>query len=67
MVEPNWDRVTELFRMEYPEYAHLPSPILEKLKEFHVFRLGYSLGGTDALALAEVSAKMKGKDIVRGG
>lgn len=65
MTEPNWDRVTELFRKEFPEYEHASIPVFEVLKEFSAFRLGYQHGGVDALA--EVSAKMKGKEVVYGG
>ncbi len=65
MTEPNWDRVAELFKKEFPEYEDTPTPAFEVIKDFNAFRLGYYCGGHDALA--EAKARMKGKNVVRGG
>lgn len=64
-MEPNWDRVTELFKREFPEFAEMPGPVLEDLPAFLVFRLGYCLGGADGHA--ELAAELLGETLVRGG
>lgn len=65
MTEPNWDRVAELFKKEFPEYAETPGIVLEKLEVFNVFRLGYCLGGFDGHA--ELAAELQGRCAVHGG
>ncbi len=65
MTEPNWDRVAELFKKEFPEYAETPGPVLEDLPAFSVFKLGYCLGGFDGHA--ELAAELMGENVVRGG
>lgn len=65
MTESNWDRVAKLFKKEFPEYENIPTPVFEIIKDFDAFRLGYHHGGVDALA--EFSARMKGKVVVYGG
>ncbi len=64
MTETNWDRIAELFKKEFSEYDDTPTPVFEIIKEFDAFRLGYHCGGVDALA--EFSARMKGKNVVYG-
>jgi len=64
MIEPNWDRVAELFKKEFPEYDYIPAPAFEIIRDFNSFRLGYCYGAIDALA--EFSARMEGKSIVYG-
>lgn len=53
----NNDRIVELFKQEYAQYGNFSTPVIETLKDFGVFRLGYYLGGTDTLKA--VSMKMK--------
>lgn len=65
MTEPNWDRAAELFKKHFSEYENIPTPVFEIIREFNAFRLGYYHGGVDALA--EFSAKMKGKNVIYGG
>ena len=40
-------RIVELFKRQYPQHKNLPVSVIEDIKEFNTFRLGYYLGGTD--------------------
>lgn len=68
MTEENWNNVVELFNKKFPEYKNTPGSVLEMIQEFNsfnAFRLGYYLGGTDALE--EFAAKVKEKNTMCGG
>jgi len=57
----NNDRIVELFKQEYPQYRNHPVSVIEDIKEFNIFRLGYYLGGADTYneVLAKVRALFK--------